>query len=384
MIDVKTMTVLIADDMPNILKAIRSMLRVLGYGKDIVCAYNGKEAWDALTAQDKKIDMAILDWNMPIMKGVEVLERIRYHREMRDMPVIMVSAEANRDIVAQAAESEIDAYLLKPLTVKALNDKILAVVNQANSPSPMTYHLKRAKDFDDEGDIDQAIQETKLAMAANPRSSKPVRELGYLNFKKGDPKEAENWFLKATEMNYLDVMAFHYLGEIYLQRDNIEKAVENFDKAMQISPRHLERGINFGKALVRKGLIDRAAKVFKKTFSLSGDELKLREEIADFCLEQGAMEYAVSLLEYIVDRDMERSDLLFKLGHTLAEMGQKKKAVKFLQQADRKSKDNIEVKMFLAKVFLSLGYRVRAEQSLKQVLKIYPENKEAKELLRKC
>jgi len=198
MIDVKTMTVLIVDDMPNIVKAIRSMLRVLGYGKDVVYAYNGQEALDALNSQDQKIDMAILDWNMPIMKGVEVLEHIREQREIRDMPVIMLSAEANRDIVAQAAESEIDAYLLKPLTVKALNDKILAVVNQANNPSPMTYHLKRAKDFDDEDEIDQAIQEAKLAMAANPKSSRPVRELGYLNFKKGEHKEAETWFLKAV------------------------------------------------------------------------------------------------------------------------------------------------------------------------------------------
>ncbi|MBW1763640.1 MAG: tetratricopeptide repeat protein, partial [Deltaproteobacteria bacterium] len=55
--------------------------------------------------------------------------------------------------------------------------------------------------------------------------------------------------MKAADTNKLDVIAFHYLGEIYISQKNIEKASYYLDKAMEISPRHIDRGINFGKTL---------------------------------------------------------------------------------------------------------------------------------------
>ncbi len=97
------------------------------------------------------------------------------------MPVVMVTAEANQEIVAEAAESDIDAYILKPLTAKALETRILKVVDRTNNPPPMFYHLKKARDFEEDGDIEAAKKEIGLAMEANPDSSKPVREIGVLH-----------------------------------------------------------------------------------------------------------------------------------------------------------------------------------------------------------
>ena len=88
------------------------------------------------TLNSSKADLAIIDWNMPVMNGVQMLENIRKDKALRDMPVIMVTAEAERDIVSEVAETEIDAYLLKPLTLGALDNKIRAVVEQANNPDP--------------------------------------------------------------------------------------------------------------------------------------------------------------------------------------------------------------------------------------------------------
>lgn len=61
------------------------------------------------------------------------------------MPIIMITAENSRDIVAQAAESDNDAYILKPLTVKSLGDKIEKVMEQCQNPSHMTKYLKASK-----------------------------------------------------------------------------------------------------------------------------------------------------------------------------------------------------------------------------------------------
>ena len=382
MIDINKMRVLIVDDIISMCKSIRNMMRVIGYGKKFFYANNGKEALKIL--QEEHIDLVLLDYNMPGMTGGELISHIRENRNLRDLPVIMVTAEAYQDYVAEAAESAIDAYILKPLTIKVLKEKISIVVEKANNPPPMVDHLKKARGFEDEGDIDEAVMEAKLAMEANPNSSRPIRDLGYYYFKKDDLKEAERWLLKAAEMNYMDVFAFHYLGELYFKVNDIEKAQYYFEKAMKISPRHLSRGIHFGKTLVQMKMITRAIEVFDKALKLSESTLELREEIADFCIEEGASEYATKLLESIIREKPDRTDLFFKLGKALENSGDIKKAVTYLVKADGIDKENIEIKIHLAKDYLTLGKPIFAEKVLKGALKISPDNILAKELLKQC
>ena len=382
MIDIHKMTVLIADDMIAMCRSIHTMLRVIGYGKTFFFAHNGQDALSILNRES--VDILLLDYNMPGMSGGEVISHIREDRNLRDIPVIMVTAQAYQDYVAEAAESVIDAYILKPLTIKVLDEKISLVVEKANNPPPMVEHLKKAMNLDDEGDIDAAIEEAKLAMEAEPGSSRPIRDLGYYCYKNNDLKEAEKWLLKAAEMNYMDVFAFHYLGELYLKLNNIEKAQHYFEKAMRISPRHLSRGINFGKTLVQIKMISRAIAVFDQALELSGSTMELREEIAYFCIEAGASEYAAKLLESIIKERPKRADLLFKLGKALENLGNIKKAITYLVRADGMDKKNIDIKLHLAKDYLSLDKPIFAEKALKKALKINPNNLIAKELLRQC
>ena len=126
------------------------------------------------------IDMILLDYNMPVMNGGEALARIRENRNLRDLPVIMITGEAYDDYVSEAVESGVDAYILKPLTIKLLEEKIDLVIDKANNLPPMVYHLKRARDFEEGNDFDAAIKEAELAMEAEPSSSRPIRDLGLL------------------------------------------------------------------------------------------------------------------------------------------------------------------------------------------------------------
>lgn len=382
MIDISEMTVLIVDDMPNMITTIRSMMKVLKYGKTFLSAASGAEAWRIL--KKEPLDMAILDYHMPGMSGAELLSRIREDRDLRDLPVVMVTAQANREFVAEAAESEIDAYILKPATVKVLGDKILTVIENANNPSPMVFHLKEAKRFEENGDMDAAIEEGELAVDANPTSSRPPRELGYYYFKKGDLKEAEKWLLKAARMNSLDVFAFHYLGELYLKVNDIESASQYFEKAMSINPRHVTRAIYFGTTLLERKMLQEAVQVFEKALNVSGNDLKLREEIAGLCIEKGAKEYGAKLLESMLRTESKRTDLLFLLGVTLEELGQNSKALTYLTRAEKDDRKNHDIKIHLARVYLALGKTIRAEKPLREILEVNPKNKEALGLLKQC
>ena len=197
-------------------------------------------------------------------------------------------------------------------------------------------------------------------------------------------KESEKYLLKAARLNELDVFAFHYLGELYLKRNNIEEAAHYLAKAMEISPRHLSRGINFGKTLIQMKLIPKAVEVFEKVFELSGRSFEIQTEVADFCIEKGEDEYAAKLLERIVREHDDRPDLLFKLAKTQERLGDVNRAILFLVKADSIDKGNMEIKLHMAKDYLELNKPMMAEKPLKDILRIYPDHEEAKGYLKRC
>lgn len=382
MLELEKLTVLIADDSVNMCQSIGGMMKVLGYGKRFISVNNGKEAWDVLNQEP--IDLLLLDYNMPLMTGAEVLNLIRSDRELRDLPVIMITAEAYQDYVAEIGESEIDAYILKPLTIKVLEERVNQVIDKANHPPPMVKYLKAARKCEESGDYDTAIRLAQNAVKENPKSTRPVRELGYYYLKKGDLEPAEKYLKIAAGKNRLDVFAFDKLGELYLLRDDVERASRFFFRAMAISPRQIGRGVRLGKILVGKGDFKKAEEVFKKVFSLPSATPELREEVAGFCADKGFDDYARKLLEDLADDYPTRGDLLYKLARFLLEGGEKIRAITYLAKAAGLDKLDVDIRMDLARLYLEMNKPLLAEKPLLQVLQIDRNHKEAKELLQKC
>lgn len=378
--DLQDISILIVDDMESMCKSIRAMLKILNIGNKVRIAFNGREGLNSL--RKDPTDLAIIDWNMPVMTGIELLDKIREDRALRDLPIIMITAENTRDIVAQAAESDIDAYILKPLTVKSLGDKIIKVMEQVQNPSHMTKFLKASRDLEEKGEIDEAITWAIEAMNSDPQSSRPVRTIAHLHYQKNDLDEAEKWFIKAAKMNRLDVFAFHFLGEINMRRNNIDMAVKFFEKAMEISPRQLDRSINFAKLLIQKGNVSKAKTVLEKAFSLSGASNELKEDIAVYCFENDAFEYAQSLIEDLIITYQDRFDLMYKLARIYLINGDNNKAMNLLLKIEPKMPKDINIKLDLAKIFIADGRNLRADGILKSVLDIDPNNEEAKILMR--
>src|SRR3989339_542963 len=170
MINPETMSILIVDDMKSMRLTMRKMLQNLKIGKTLRFAENGKEGLEIL--HTARCDIAIIDWNMPVMNGIEMLETIRNDKALRDIQVIMVTAEAERDIVTEVAETEIDGYLLKPLTLSSLDKKIKTVIEKANNPEPATIHWIKGRDLEESGDYDSAIEQVRIALVHKPAASR--------------------------------------------------------------------------------------------------------------------------------------------------------------------------------------------------------------------
>ena len=102
--DFTQLSVLIAEDVKTMRTIFRKTLKSLNIGQVLHMAENGLEALKILNTV--KIDLAIVDWKMPVMNGYELIEFIRNDRQHRDMPILMVTAESEKELVLEVAEIE--------------------------------------------------------------------------------------------------------------------------------------------------------------------------------------------------------------------------------------------------------------------------------------
>lgn len=117
----KNMKILIVDDFSTMRRIIKNLLRDLGFT-------NTTEADDGLTAlpmlQSGNFDFLVTDWNMPGMNGIDLLRAVRADERLKHLPVLMVTAEAKRDQIIEAAQAGVNGYVVKPFTAQGLKDKI--------------------------------------------------------------------------------------------------------------------------------------------------------------------------------------------------------------------------------------------------------------------
>jgi two-component system chemotaxis response regulator CheY len=115
------MKILIVDDFSTMRRIIKNLLRDLGFT-------NTHEADDGMTGlpmlQSGNFDFLITDWNMPGMTGIDLLKSLRADAKLKNLPVLMVTAEAKRDQIIEAAQAGVNGYVVKPFTAAVLKEKI--------------------------------------------------------------------------------------------------------------------------------------------------------------------------------------------------------------------------------------------------------------------
>lgn len=121
---------LAVDDMRMIRIMVKNQLKKLGVTK-ISIAVDGQEAWDLLKASKEngleKPDFIISDWNMPNMKGVELLKLCRADDYYKDIPFLMLTSETEIGIVKEVIAAGVDGYVLKPFTPDKFNQELAKV-----------------------------------------------------------------------------------------------------------------------------------------------------------------------------------------------------------------------------------------------------------------
>lgn len=113
--------ILVIDDSANMRHMIKSALKDLGFTR-LTDAENGAAGLNYLKTMP--FDLVFLDWNMPVLSGLEVLRILRADEELKGLPVIMLTAEAQKDQILEAIGCGASDYIVKPFTVGTLKEKI--------------------------------------------------------------------------------------------------------------------------------------------------------------------------------------------------------------------------------------------------------------------
>lgn len=117
----KNMKILVVDDFSTMRRIIKNLLKDLGFT-------NVQEADDGSTAlpmlQQGDFDFVVTDWNMPGMQGIDLLRNIRADDNLKEIPVLMVTAEAKKEQIVAAAQAGVNGYVVKPFTAATLKEKL--------------------------------------------------------------------------------------------------------------------------------------------------------------------------------------------------------------------------------------------------------------------
>jgi len=117
----RNMKILVVDDFSTMRRIIKNLLKDLGFT-------NIEEADDGNTALPKlkqgNFDFLVTDWNMPGMTGIDLLRAVRRDEKLKNLPVLMVTAEAKREQIIRAAKEGVNGYIVKPFNGATLKTKI--------------------------------------------------------------------------------------------------------------------------------------------------------------------------------------------------------------------------------------------------------------------
>lgn len=114
--------ILIVDDMSTMRRLVKKACNNIGFS-NIEEAEDGQKAWEKLQAAGD-FQLVISDWNMPICTGLEFLKKVRADSDLKRIPFILLTAEAEATQIAEAIQLGVSNYIVKPFTVETLKQKL--------------------------------------------------------------------------------------------------------------------------------------------------------------------------------------------------------------------------------------------------------------------
>jgi len=373
---------LVVDDMPGIRRMLRQMLILLGVTGRIGEANDGVEAWDIL--RDISYDVVICDINMPRMNGLELLRTMRSHPRYLTTPFLMITGEVSEDVVAVAAESEVDSYLLKPFQTSGLESRLVEIIRRKLQPSGGESLFLQALKFKLAGQPDQALPLlAKLLKPPYKVQAKTLNLVGECLQSQGDHLQAAEYFSQAMSMNPNYLKTYQNLAELMESNGHLDQARLFLEKAQALSPLNTDRLFHLGQICLQTGEHEQAQKYLQKCLK-NGHNFtnSRRQEAAETYLEAGMSAEAEKLFTESIEEDPQNVHLYNRLGIALRQQQKHHTALDCYHKALKIDPNSEKIYYNLGILYFDLGDKEKSLDAFRQALRIRPNFPEARDFLR--
>jgi tetratricopeptide (TPR) repeat protein len=370
---------LIVDDMQNMRRTIRNMLNRIGVQKRIMEADDGDSAWEKL--QHSAIDFVIADWNMPRMKGIELLRRMRETDKFTDVPFLMLTAEVEERTIAQAAEIEIDAYIIKPFVLKTLIEKIEEALRRRNEPTQGEILFRTGNEYLKEGQHAEALEALEKVRQISPNTPKVYVSLGDVYFAVNDVSKAKEMYEKAVSLSEQHTKALDRLAKIYGLEGRSEEQIKLLRKAVQISPDVSGRQLQLGKALMSVGQKEEARQAIEISLKQDPGNVDLAKEAGETFLAADMNDHASKAFKKAISLMPKEIETYNRLGVALRKQKKYLEAIKEYRKALDIDQRNEVILYNISIAYYQQGLQKEAKDSLEALLRQNPNHAMARKAL---
>ncbi len=359
--------VLVVDDMTNMRRTIKNMLRQVG-APNVMEADDGDTALAVLRG-NANCRFVLLDWNMPRMPGIHAAREIRADAAMQDVPILMITAEVDRAQIAQAGEIGVNGYIIKPFVANLLAEKIHTVLDARANPPEHVKLIKTGEELLRQGQHQKAL--LLFERAKEMRESARVQvHIGEAHEMIGNTQKAQAAYANAIQQNPQFLKAHIKSADLHIKEGNQDAALASLQKAAEISPGNSDRHIAMGKIYLNKGEPEKAAAAFGVAVK---NESTKASEIAEELLKLGKPEMAEHYFRASLEKSANTIHTYNRLGISLRRQGKWREAILEYETAIKIEPKDEGLYFNMAKAYVEGGQLKLAEKNFQKALDLNPD-----------
>ena len=302
-LDKSKVSVLIAENIPEKRLERIEMLRKLGYSR-ITQAADGSAAFHAL--KRRSIDVILSAVKMPQMNGVALLKIVSSDDELLDIPLVFITDAISKEFVREAGRYGAAGILIEPLDEQALDEKIIDVMQSLEDEKSEEVKdlFSEAQKLVNEGKLDKALKVFESILEVH-EDAEVYANMGYIMSAQGKFQEAIVSFRKAVMINNVHAKAYKSIGEVYIKKGEPRQAEQYFQKAGDI---FLERDQD-----------DEAEESFNEVLKLNPETTNVYNSLGILHRKRKSFKDAVRMYEAALKIDPADENIYYNLGRAMLE-----------------------------------------------------------------
>jgi len=202
----------------------------------------------------KNIGLVFSEYMVGGGSGFELIENIRrIHSDAKNVGFFLLTSTLSQSIIGLAAESEVDAFIIKPYNLKSIQENLFMALSMRVTPSDYLLKVDEAKDLMSQELIDEATTVLKDALILHPKPSLALCLMGEIEYQKKEVKEAQASFTKALDYNEVHFRSLMGLYQLYMREKKFDEAYTTVKKILKFYPGNTQRLSQFIHLAIRTG-----------------------------------------------------------------------------------------------------------------------------------